>query len=132
SYGHRPLRAIHFSPTLFRNCRQILFECSGIGIFSETLAVCLANIIHAHCGHCLDAWVGFRRSQTKAATAADADDADAFTIHEWLRAQKIYGGAEILNQSLEGSREMRLATALAVVGGIVGDCDKAAPGHRLG
>src|SRR6266542_5623377 len=131
SDSHRPLCAIHFSPTLFRNFGQILLEGSRIDILRETLAVRLADIIHAHRGHCLDARVGFRRSQTKATAAADADDADALTIYEWLRSQKINSGAEILNQRLERSSEMRLAATLAVVGGIVGDGDEAALGHRL-
>src|SRR2546429_3255448 len=48
SNGHRAGCAINFSPTLFRDFGQILFERSGIDILSETLAVSLATIIHAH------------------------------------------------------------------------------------
>src|SRR5438552_14863966 len=70
SDSHRPLYAIHFSPTLFRNFGQILLEGSRIDILRETLAVRLADIVHAHRGYCLDARVSFRRSQTKASAAA--------------------------------------------------------------
>src|SRR6187431_1398797 len=92
----------------------------------------LPDIIHANRGDGLDARIGFGGSQSKAATAADAEDTDAFPIHEWLRAKKINGGAEILNQRFGGSGEMRLAATLAVIGRIMGDGDKAPLGHRLG
>src|SRR5205814_7740062 len=67
----------------------------------------------------------------KAAAAADANDADALTIHEGLRAEKINSRAEVFNQRLERGRYMRLAATLAVVRGIVRDGHKAALCHRL-
>src|SRR5439155_23320691 len=89
------------------------------------------DIIHAHRGNCLDARVGFRRSQTKAPAAADPNDADALTIDERLSAQKINSRAEVFNQRLEGGREMRLSTTLAMVGWIMGNGNKAALRHHL-
>src|SRR5438876_10802081 len=130
SDNHRLRCAVHFSPTLLRNFPQGLLERGGVNILGQALTFSLAKIIHADCSDRLDARIGFRGGQAKTAAAADADDADALSIHKWLRAQKIDGGAEILNQSLEGSGEMRLAATLAVIGRIMGDGDKAALGHR--
>jgi hypothetical protein len=55
------------------------------------------------------------------------DDADAFTIHEWFRVQKVMSGSEILNHPSIDSVKCGPTAALAVVGWTVrygSDCTK--------
>src|SRR5947207_8824968 len=65
SDSHRPLCAIHFSPTLFRNFGQIPLEGSRIDILRYTLAVRLADVVEAHCCDCIDALDDFSNIGTQ-------------------------------------------------------------------
>jgi hypothetical protein len=125
SDGHRSRCAVHFSLTLFEMSARF-FERSGIDSL-QTLAVCLADVIHAHYG--LDARVGFRRGQTKAATAADAMTPMRSRSTKDFVPRK---STAALKSSINASTAVKCGCPpLAVVRGIVRDSHKAALRHRL-
>ena len=81
---HRPLCAIHFRPALSRDFLEAP-PSRFVRVGCESLALGLADVIHADRGDGFDARVDLRCGQSEAAAAAYSDDADSFAIHEGAR-----------------------------------------------
>src|SRR3954465_749337 len=84
--GVRGLPAAEFGVALFGSSLKdltALFKGDGV---AESVAVGCAHVVHADGGHRLDARVDLRSTDDETATGTDSKRANAFAVHERLRA----------------------------------------------
>src|SRR5438094_9171990 len=118
SYDVFFLSALEFLPALVRDffkglCRIFLGHC-----IAQSLTAIAAHIVHADRCDGLHSRIDSGGTDRKSAAAADADDADAVSVHKRAGAKKVHGGTEIFDECFWRSYGTRLPAALAIVGGV--------------
>src|SRR5213080_5520282 len=118
SYAVFFLSALEFLPALVRDffkglCPIFLGHC-----IAQSLTAIATHIVHADSGDSLHPGINSGGTECKSATAADADDADAVSVHKRAGAQKVHGGIEIFDERFRRRDRPRLSAALAIVGGV--------------
>ena len=98
----------------------------------KSVAAHPTGVEHAQRGHRLEALVGLGRVQGVAATAADAQQAQALRIHARVAADEVRRAVDVLGAELRRVGAARLARAAALVGGVHRHGDVAHLGQALG
>ena len=96
------------------------------------LGVHTGHVVHGGGDRRLDAGVERGGVERHPAPAADADDADALRVDPLVQRQEIHRRHEVLGIDVGRGHIAGRAAALAGKGGVKGQRQKAAPGHRLG
>lgn len=99
---------------------------------SDALAARGAEVEGAHPGDGLDTHLGLRGVDRVAAAGADAEGSDALFVHAGWMLRKSNRAADVLDAHGGKLREVRLAAALALVGGVVDQGDEALGGEQFG
>jgi len=99
---------------------------------SDAVAERGADVEGAHARHRLDPHLGLRHVDRVAAARADAQRPDALHVHVGVIAQEVHRAPDVLRSRRGELREVRLAAALALVGGVEDQGDEALPGQQLG
>ena len=99
------LAAIDFRPALLCDLLERLLAASAYVEVSARpcrVACPMSYMLTVAIG--LDARIDFRRGEREAATAADADDADALAVDERVQPEEVDGGTEVLDEALPETR----------------------------
>src|SRR2546430_7028479 len=124
--------ALEFLPALVRDFFKGFYPISLGHCVAESLTAVPTHVVHADRCDGLHSQIDSGGTDHKSAAAADADDADAVSVHKRASAQKVHGGTEIFDERFWRSYGPRLPAALAIVGGIESQGYESPFRHLLG